>query len=186
MKRLATVPGGRRAKWFVLAGWLIIAMALGPLAGKVADVEDNNANAYLPGNAEAALVNDRLEEFRTDEVMPAVIVYVRDSGITTADRAKAEADRKKLTPLVPGGAIEGATPSKDGKALLLTVPVPYSDKFSDTVNAARDVAGEDVPTDLRVKVAAPPAHSRTPSTSSTSWTGRCCSEARSWSPCCFS
>ncbi|MFF3458164.1 MMPL family transporter [Streptomyces sp. NPDC002730] len=155
MKRLATVPGGRRAKWFVLAGWLIIAMALGPLAGKVADVEDNNANAYLPGNAEAALVNDRLEEFRTDEVMPAVIVYVRDSGITTADRAKAEADRKKLTPLVPGGAIEAVTPSKDGKALLLTVPVPYSDEFSDTVNAARDVAGEDVPTDLRVKVAGP-------------------------------
>ncbi|NUK39907.1 MMPL family transporter [Streptomyces lunaelactis] len=155
MKRLATAPGGRRAKWLFLAAWLIIAMALGPLAGKVADVEDNDANAYLPGNAEAALVNDRLEEFRTDEVIPAVIVYVRDSGITTADRAKAEADRKELAPLVPGGAIEAAAPSKDGKALLLTVPAPYSDEFSDTVNKARDVAGQDVPADLGVKVAGP-------------------------------
>ncbi|MFF3691207.1 MMPL family transporter [Streptomyces sp. NPDC002187] len=155
MKRLATLPGGRRAKWFVLAAWLILAMALGPLAGKVADVEDNDANAYLPGNAEAAVVNDRLEEFHTDEVLPAVVVYVRDGGITAADRDAAEADRKELAPLVPDRAIDAPAASEDGKALLLTVPVPYSEEFSEVLKKTREVADASAPADLQVKVAGP-------------------------------
>ncbi len=73
LRRLATAPGGRRAKWLVLAAWLILVAALGPLAGKLGEVEDSSSNAFLPGSAESAQVNTELEKFRgEDEIIPAV------------------------------------------------------------------------------------------------------------------
>ena len=46
--RLADLPGGRRAKWVVLAVWLIVFMAMGPLAGKFEEVQENDPADYLP------------------------------------------------------------------------------------------------------------------------------------------
>ncbi|MGW8671296.1 hypothetical protein [Streptomyces niveus] len=40
-------PGGSRGKWFVLLAWLILALALGPLAGKLGEVEETGPNAFL-------------------------------------------------------------------------------------------------------------------------------------------
>lgn len=62
-------------KWFVLLAWLILAVALGPLAGKLGEVEETGPNAFLPRGAESAKVNTELEKFRTDTLMPAVVVY---------------------------------------------------------------------------------------------------------------
>jgi RND superfamily putative drug exporter len=50
----------------------------------------------------------------------AVVVYVRDTGITAADRASVEADRAAFADLGAGPVVE----SDDGKAVLVTVPVP--------------------------------------------------------------
>ncbi|MDI6413409.1 MMPL family transporter [Streptomyces albus] len=159
LRSLATVPGGRRGKWLVLAAWLLIVMALGPLAGKLGEVEDSSANAFLPGKAESAQVNTELEKFRgQDEIIPAVAVYSRDDARTTrADAAKAGADRTALASLVPEGQkIAGPLPSDDGKALMLVVPLTTgSDDFTADLEKVRDVAAADAPSGLDVAVGGP-------------------------------
>jgi RND superfamily putative drug exporter len=39
---LAELPGGRRSKFAVVAIWLVVLIALGPLAGKFEDAEEND------------------------------------------------------------------------------------------------------------------------------------------------
>nr|WP_228679154.1 hypothetical protein [Streptomyces gancidicus] len=93
LQRIARAPGGRRGKWAVLAAWLIVAVALGPLAGKLGDVEDTGPNAFLPHGAESARVNTELEKFRTDTVMPVVVVYTGAGAREAADADRAALDR---------------------------------------------------------------------------------------------
>ena len=78
--RLAGLIAGRRTKWAVLALWIVLLMALGPLAGKLGDVEENDAAAWLPAGAESTQVVELEEQFRKDETMPAVILTSGPAG----------------------------------------------------------------------------------------------------------
>ncbi|MBA0053846.1 MMPL family transporter [Streptomyces sp. AJS327] len=156
-RRLATAPGGRRTKWLALGVWLIVLVALGPLAGKLGEVEDTSANAFLPRGAESAQVNTELERFRgDDEIMPAVIVYARDGKTTSADTASARADAEKFAPLLADGEkLSGPLPSQDGKALMVVIPLNAEDSIMDKVNELRDVAGANAPPGLSAEVGGP-------------------------------
>src|SRR3954453_2649574 len=93
-RRFAMALCGKRAKWLVLVGWLIVTAALGPLAGKLDEVKDEGSTSVLPRHAESVQVLHELERFRTDhDVIAAVTVYSRTSGITAADRDKIAQDR---------------------------------------------------------------------------------------------
>jgi RND superfamily putative drug exporter len=157
IKRLATVPGGRRTKWLVLVGWLILAAALGPLAGKLGEVEESGPNAFLPRGAESAQVNTELEKFRTDPVMPAVVVYSGSDAIGSTMKSKAEADRAAFaTYVAEGEQIAPPVPSDDGKALMLVVPLSSEDDgITDRVKEIRDIAGANAPPGLDVEVGGP-------------------------------
>ena len=50
---LAQLPGGRRTKFAVLGVWVVILVAIGPLAGKFEDAQENDPADYLPANAES-------------------------------------------------------------------------------------------------------------------------------------
>ncbi|MFE9629036.1 MMPL family transporter [Streptomyces sp. NPDC006527] len=151
LKRVTRAPGGRRGKWLVLAAWLIVAVALGPLAGKLGDVEDSSANAFLPRGAESARVNTELEKFRTDTVMPAVVVYTGDG----AD-AKAAADRNAFAPFAPAGEeVSQPIPSEDGEALMTVVPLDSEDEITDTIDKLREIAGANAPPGVEVEVGGP-------------------------------
>ncbi|HET6190636.1 MAG TPA: hypothetical protein VFE59_27000, partial [Trebonia sp.] len=56
LRRMATASSGRRAKWLVLVGWLIIVAVAGPLSGKLMGAEKNDASAWLPAKAESTQV----------------------------------------------------------------------------------------------------------------------------------
>ncbi|GGS86252.1 MMPL family transporter [Streptomyces chromofuscus] len=153
LQRVARAPGGRRGKWLVLAVWLILAVALGPLAGKLGDVEESGPNAFLPRGAESARVNTELEEFRTDTVMPAVVVYTGDGAKA---QSKATADRAAFTRYVPAGQeVSQPIPSEDGKALMTIVPLDIEDELTDKVDELRDVAGANAPPGVDVEVGGP-------------------------------
>lgn len=162
IKQLVAAPGGRRTKWLVLAAWILLLVALGPLAGKLGDVEDSSPNAFLPRSAESAELNTELEKFRgdpDDEVMPAVAVYsVPDGAMTEAGRQKAAADVRAFAPYVAAG--ERVTPpvaSDDGGALMTTVPITDEDDLGDTIEAVRDVAADGAPPGVDVEVGGPAA-----------------------------
>ncbi|MFD3442469.1 MMPL family transporter [Streptomyces sp. NPDC058685] len=153
-KRVATAPGGRRTKWLVLAAWLILAVALGPLAGKLGDVEDTGPNAFLPRGAESAQVNTELKKFRDDALMPAVIVYTgTDEAAITA---KATADRGAFTRLAASGEqVSPVVRSQDGDALMTVVPLDTKGEVTDAVKELRDIADSNAPPGVDIEVGGP-------------------------------
>jgi RND superfamily putative drug exporter len=136
--RLVRLVSGRRTKWAVLALWVVLLAALGPLAGKLNDVEKNDAVNWLPKSAESTQVVKLQEQFRKDETMLAVVVYERSTGVTPQDQAKARADAAAFSKLQGAEQAQGPFPSKDGKALQTLVPFK-SDDVTKAVDRARDI-----------------------------------------------
>jgi putative drug exporter of the RND superfamily len=137
--RLAGLGSGKRSKWVVLALWIVAMAVLGPLAGKIGDVEKNDAASWLPGGAESTQVVELQKRFQDEETSLAVIVYARESGITAADRAKAQADLSGFARLPGAEQPQGPFPSQDGKALQTLVPLKDVD-IPKAVDDAREIA----------------------------------------------
>src|SRR6266516_3894419 len=125
VKAIASLPSGRRAKWFILALWLIVVVLAGPLAGKLMGVEKNDASSWLPAKAESTKVLNLQSQFISPNVFSAVVLYDRASGLTAADRAKAAADARTFArqPGVLASQVAGPIPAKDGRAIETIVPV---------------------------------------------------------------
>ena len=99
--------------------WVGAAVLLLPLAGKSGEAQATDLGGLLPRNAETTRALDRTRTaFPGSDVPVAVVVYTRDTGITAADRAAVEADRAVFAGAGP--VIE----SDDGKAVIVSVPVP--------------------------------------------------------------
>ncbi|CAL9656601.1 MMPL family transporter [Streptomyces sp. MS2A] len=151
LRHVARAPGGRRGKWYVLAVWLIVAVALGPLAGRLGDVEDTGANAFLPRGAESARVNTELERFRTDTLVPAVVVHTGEGA-----KAQAAADRDLLARYAAAGEeVSPPIPSEDGKALMTVVPLDGDDDVTGTIDELRESVGANAPPGVEVVVGGP-------------------------------
>jgi RND superfamily putative drug exporter len=122
---IAGLPAGRRAKWVVVAVWVIIAAVAGPLAGKLTSAEKNDAQNWLPASAESTQVLQLQSRTQSADVLPGVVVYERPSGITAADQAKAAADAAKFAQVagVIKAQIAGPGVSRDGRAIQTIVPV---------------------------------------------------------------
>src|SRR6266545_117189 len=119
---------GRRTKFLALLLWLVLASVAAPLAGKLTEVLNNDTLSALPRSAEAAKAAERAKTaFPGSDELIAVAVYARESGLTAADRAKAQADRAAFARYAEGGDMPAAFPSGDGKALLLSFPLAGSD-----------------------------------------------------------
>jgi RND superfamily putative drug exporter len=125
VRAIVRVPGGRRARWIVLAFWLIVVAVAGPLSGKLMGAEKNDAKTWLPAAAESTKVLDLQSKFTPPNLYPAVVVYDRATGLTTADRAKAAADARAFGHVagVVAGQITGPYYARDGKAIETVVPV---------------------------------------------------------------
>src|SRR5262245_28724528 len=85
-RRLVCLPAGRRGKWLVLVGWVIVVGVFGWLAGLVGSVTDNDETNWMPagaGSTRAAELAQR--EFPADDTVAMVVVYVRRGGLTAAD-----------------------------------------------------------------------------------------------------
>lgn len=148
-RRWVALPTGRVGKWVVVACWLAILVVAGSFAGRLGEVQENDAAAYLPDGAESLTVADQQERFPGADVAPAIVVYHRASGITAADRSAVVRDAKRLaTEDFLKGKITGPIPSKDGAALQLVVPVSVSENAGADdpdvvaeVNRIREVVG---------------------------------------------
>jgi RND superfamily putative drug exporter len=116
--RIASLPCGRRTKWLVLVLWLVVVVATGSLAGKLQGAEKNDASAYLPATAESTQELNLQDKFLSPDLNPAVMVYLRPSGITPADRQKAKADATAFGALPQvHGQVTAPVTSKDGRAI---------------------------------------------------------------------
>ncbi len=147
LRRMASLPGGRVAKWVVLALWVVLLVPAVLLAGRLGDVEENDNAAWLPGDAESTRVVERAEKFAFTDTLPAIVIYDRATGVTAADMASARADAeafKGIENVV--GQPQGPVKSQDGKAIQTVVQI-RKDKTGwegiGTVVDAMTKAGED-------------------------------------------
>ena len=155
--KLLSLPAGRRAKWVVIIVGLLVVFAAGSQAGKFEDAQQNESSSFLPGDSESVKAIEKFEQFRSGQVLPAITVYSREGGLSSADHARiakdrAELGRKPVTGAV--GRIASATVSRDRSTALLIVPIDSagdSDNIEDGTEEIRDRVS-DAPAGLEVKV----------------------------------
>jgi RND superfamily putative drug exporter len=134
------LPGGRRTKFAVLAVWLVALVAIGPLAGKFEDAQENDPGDYLPADAESVKALDQLEGFPSDDQADAITVFHRDGGLTAGDRAAIEQVGTAINEQVRteinaerAGTVAGTGPpliSADGATAFLTTPITVPEEAS--------------------------------------------------------
>ena len=122
--RFARFVSGRTSKWLILGFWVVIlAVAFSP-ANKLTGAQENDAVAWLPGDAESTIVLHEMESFQSSDETPAVIVYERPGGATTKDIAAVAGQVKQFDDVehVTRDSV-GPLPSKDQQALQVIVPI---------------------------------------------------------------
>jgi RND superfamily putative drug exporter len=139
---------GRKTKWVVVAFWLLLIIGMGGLAGKLSGAQKNDAKSWLPGSSESTQALDRQEVFKSSNTYEAVIVYSRDSGLTSADRDKVAADTPKFNGVgTIDGTVTGPNFSTDGKAAQVIVPLNLGhngwNKADDIATNIRTIANGD-------------------------------------------
>src|SRR5258708_6989161 len=124
-RAIVSFPSGRRGKWVVLILWIIILAVAGSLAGKLTGAERNDAQSWLPAQAQSTKVLALQSKFQSPNVFSAVVVYDRPAGLTAADRAKAASDAAKFKTIsgVVRGQVSGTFFARDGQAIETVVPV---------------------------------------------------------------
>jgi putative drug exporter of the RND superfamily len=139
-RAMVKAPAGRRVKWLVLVGWLIVVAVAGPLSGKLSGAEKNDTSSWLPPRAESTQVLNLRSEAISPNVYPAVVVYDRPSGLTAADKAKAAGDALRFDGVagVIRGQTTGPVVSADGKAMQTIVQVNLGSKGWNAAAPAAD------------------------------------------------
>jgi len=144
--RLIAFICGRRTKWVVVAFWLLVVVALGSLAGKLQGAEKNDASSYLPGSAESTQELNEQAAFQSKNYNPALVVYVRNSGVTAADIAKARADARYFASLpAVDGRVAPPIISSDHKAIETVVgsDLGYNSDISGFITTVQNAATKD-------------------------------------------
>jgi RND superfamily putative drug exporter len=97
MASLLAKVAGRRAKWVAVGIWLLVfaGASAAQLPAKFADGQKNGPQSFLPGDAESTQALGFIQGLKGNQA-PVVVVYHRDSGLTTKDRATIARDRLEL------------------------------------------------------------------------------------------
>jgi RND superfamily putative drug exporter len=152
--KLAGLPADRRAKWGMVAAWLLLAVLALTLAGQSGEDSGSDTDA-LPANAEATKAVELADRDFPAEPEQLLLVYARDSGVTPADRAAAADDAEALRRFA-AGEIPPPIPSADGDALMVMIRLApeHSDsaRIGDTLTAARDTLAAGRPDGLDARV----------------------------------
>jgi RND superfamily putative drug exporter len=130
----------------VVVFWILVVAALGGLAGKLQGAEKNDASAYLPSSAESTQELNEQAIFQSKNYNPALVVYVRDSGITAADLQKADADARYFASLSQvDGRVAPPVVSKDHKAIETVIGsnLGYNSDLTGFVTNVKNAADKD-------------------------------------------
>ncbi|MGA5198163.1 MMPL family transporter [Streptomyces exfoliatus] len=143
----------RTIGWGVLALWVIVMALAAPLAGKLAGVQRDRAVDYLPASADSTRVAHIMEQMPGGDSTDLVLVYHRDGGLTSADKATAAREVRQVAAEHPLTAPPQAVPSEDGTTLLYAV----SSTEPGTDETARDAFVHDIRATVSGEVGGPGA-----------------------------
>ena len=149
MKRILAIPAGRRAKWVVVAVWvgLLVVFSILQFPTKFEEVQKNDSASFLPASAESTKALTAVKVIQGKETVSIVTVYRRPSGLTAADRARIEQNRKQINALKLANTTPFARPipSKNGQAELLVANITTNgeaETILDPVDKVREVVND--------------------------------------------
>lgn len=140
---------GPVTKWIVLVAVLLAVGILGSFAGKLTDVQENDAESWLPESAESTRAMDKLETFVDPYDVGTTVVYHQESGLTPETLAQIEEQAAQLdgiegvTNVVsPERAAAAGVPapfvSEDGQVAKLEFTVNYGDALWEELPGVAD------------------------------------------------
>lgn len=156
MDRIAGFLSGRRTAWIAFIGGFVIVGALFALLPQSAAAPAPAAG--LPSSAESQRVATLLKSFPGADRTVGIVVFDRESGLTSADRAAIAA---RATVLAKDSvAPQAVRPrfSDDGKVALLAVPLnakTVADATQQAATTLRDDARASLPPGLTVRLTGP-------------------------------
>ena len=157
----AAAPRPRRTlRWLIPAllvlAWLVVGGVGGPFAGKLTQVQSNDAVTFLPASADATKVAQLQQEFSDSQLIPAVVVADRQEGITAQDLDYLDG-LTQAAKNVEGISDQVSPPvrSEDGKAAQIFVGVDATVDPGESVDKLRELIAADAPDGLRVLVTGP-------------------------------
>ncbi|MEO6822866.1 MAG: MMPL family transporter, partial [Candidatus Nanopelagicales bacterium] len=125
----------------LLVLWLVGVGPLGSLIGQLASVQKNDSASFLPESAESTQVQRQATQFLPANVLPAIVVYEQQAGLSEADLNAIQADvawMKTLPSL--RGEVVGPILSADKNAAQVVVPLDAKSDVAGAVNQIRDRA----------------------------------------------
>lgn len=140
----------------IILTWFAAASIGGPYFGRVDEVSSNDQTSYLPSNADATLVQNRLGEFTDREAIPAIVVATSETTLTDAQLATLGAAVAAASGL--DGVLSDYSPlipSADGKAAEAFLFVSAKAELSPTVAAIRADLAAATPAGVTVAVTGP-------------------------------
>lgn len=144
MGAVGTSARRRGVPWLVLGLWIVVLVAVSPFASKLADVQRDRAVDYLPASADSTQVAKIQERLPGGEATEMVVVYHRDAGLTSVDKAAAAAQIQRIAGEHKLTGEPQGVPSRDGTTLMY--PIASTEPGTDEeardllVNDVRDVA----------------------------------------------
>ncbi len=136
--------------------WLAAGSIGGPYFGKVDEVSTNDRSSFLPENADATQVNERLTDFLGDDSIPAVVVVTGDGELSEDDVADAQALADDIAAI--DGVQDGVSPpilSDDGEAVQIFVPIDAAGEVGEIVDEIRTLVADELPEGLEGWVTGP-------------------------------
>jgi len=160
--RALLITTGRRSKFLVAILFVLLAGGLASQSGKLEEVQKSDTADFLPGDAESVAALELARRFPSGDVSPAIVVAVRDAGLTAEDRRAVEQVREEAGSDAAGLPL--ASPSlppvqfaEDGEAALLPVPLSAGDgdAVADAVTHLRAQLERQAPDGLDTAVTGP-------------------------------
>lgn len=129
----------------LVLAWLAVGGPLGSFQGQLTGVQENDSAAFLPAEAESTQVAELQRRFSDEEIVPAIVVYERTSGLTPDDQAAVAANVAEFAELDGVlGEVSPPIPSEDGQALQVIVPIDANlgAEITDVVEQVGVIAAE--------------------------------------------
>lgn len=140
-----------RLKWLrvllptLLVGlWLVAGGLGGPYFGRIEEVSDVDLTAFLPESAEATRAVKELEKFRSDDILPATVVYeAKDEVLSEKQLDHLNEVSTELT-TVDGvkGEVSPPIVSDDEKAAYMIVPIDSEASIDEVIGEVKQTIAD--------------------------------------------
>ncbi|WP_432056841.1 MMPL family transporter [Streptomyces sp. bgisy022] len=157
---------GRWVPWLVIGLWLVLAVGMLPLSGKLSSVTTDSAVDTLPAGAESTRVAVLEDSLPDGDDNLFVFVYHRAGGLTDADRATVERHYDTLARRYPPKATAAADEDDEGsptslsadrEAMMFTLEVGTDHGPPEEIVGPLRDAAKDRPSGLELHVTGPGA-----------------------------